>query len=174
MDERDQFELHIMRHLDSAYNLARWYVSNPQDAEDVVQESMLKAFKAFRKFKGANPKAWLLQIVRNDCLRCLEKGKAFRIGSLEDEPAGFEPVAADSDPEALLIQMADADAVRIAVAALPPLYREALVLREFEQMGYSEISIVASVPLGTVMSRLSRARSMLADSLRKSNLEVGR
>ena len=162
----DLFEWHVLRHLDAATNLAWWFLQNRQDAEDVVQEAMVRAYRSFGDLKGSDAKPWLMQIVRNGCLRHLEKKKRIQIVPLDETIDPNESFRAAADAEAEALRFADADRIQAALRALPELYREVLVLREFEGMNYSEIAQVAGVPIGTVMSRLSRARSMLARNVR--------
>jgi len=168
--DRRQFEWMVLRHLDAAYNVARWYLRNDQDAEDAVQDSVLNAYNAFAKFSGSDGKPWLLKIVRNNCIRRLQNQKRFSVEPLEDDtvlPSYTNP----NDPEAQLIRSADAGFVRMAIAGLPEVYREVIVLREFEELSYAEIAEIAGVPLGTVMSRLARARTQLAAQLHSARSE---
>lgn len=160
--EREQFEWHVLRHADAAYGLARWLVGNDGDAEDVAQEAIMKAYQAFSKFRGTDGKAWLLTIVRNQSFRHLERRRARAVEPLEEDL--LVPIFEET-PEAALIRALDAERVRKAVEELPEAYREVIVLREFEDMSYAEIAGVIGSPPGTVMSRLSRARAMLAKSL---------
>ncbi len=153
-----EFERCVVRHLDSAYNLACWMLRNTHDAEDVVQDSLLKAWNAFGGFRGEDGKAWFFKIVRNGCLKHLEKARVAPVPLVE------ELVAADH-PEAEVLLAFDAEQVHAAIRCLPETYREVLVLREMEQMSYSSISEVVGVPIGTVMSRLSRARAILSKTL---------
>ena len=173
-DDRRLFEWYVMRHLDAAYNLARWYLHNEHDAEDVVQDSMIKAYQAFSSFQGVDGKPWLFRIVRNGCFRHLERQGRHRAASLEDETLIVETVGDITDPEAQLIRSVSNEQVRNAVNDLPPIYREIIVLREFEELSYSEIAEIVSIPVGTVMSRLARARAHLAKSLRAEMMEESR
>jgi RNA polymerase sigma factor (sigma-70 family) len=152
------FELTMWPHMRAAYNLARWLVRNDQDAEDIVQESFLKAFKAQESFRGNEAKTWMLSIVRNtamDFLRRYKSGQAVSLGD-EAEPADNSP-----DPERVIIELSRREQVRQAIAHLADEFREVVVLREIEGLSYKEIAAVLGIPMGTVMSRLSRARSLL-------------
>jgi RNA polymerase sigma-70 factor, ECF subfamily len=154
----DSFADVILPHLDAAYNLARWLVRNSDDAEDIVQEACLRAFRYFAGFHGGDARAWLLRIVRNTSYRWLQKTRAYEPAVLFDEEvhtSGIEP----SNPEQLLLQNADGRLVERAMNELPVRFREILVLRELEGLSYKEIADVMCVPIGTVMSTLSRARA---------------
>ena len=170
MEERDKlgrFEQAVLPHLDSAYNLARWLVRNDHDAEDLVQEACLRALKSFEGFRGGDPRAWLLTIVRNSCYTWLEQNRRQEFTTVFDEEIHTAEVHSRS-PEALLLESTDARRVRDALEDLPPEFREAIVLRELEGMSYKEIADVAGVPVGTVMSRLARARERLQRQLTNS------
>jgi RNA polymerase sigma-70 factor (ECF subfamily) len=146
-----------MPHLDAAYNLARWLAGNDQDAQDVAQEAMLRAFKFFGSFRGDNARAWLLTIVRNTFYTWLRKNRPLeKTVAIDDETLEIEDSStAEQAP------FADADAVRRAIAELPVEFREIVILREMEGFSYKEIAELAEVPIGTVMSRLARARKLL-------------
>jgi RNA polymerase sigma factor (sigma-70 family) len=159
----DGFAERLLQSLDSAYNLARWLVRNEQDAEDVVQEAYLRAFQ-YSGFRGDNPRAWLLTIVRNASYTWLRKRSAHRSDVAFDEEVHDEWVR-KPNPEQLSLQNADADLVGQVLSELPVRFREALVLRELEGLSYKEIAQVMGVPLGTVMSTLSRARSRLRQAI---------
>jgi len=153
-------------HLDAAYNLARWLLRDPVAAEDVVQEAMLRALTYFASFRGTNPRAWLLQIVRNaahDRLAAAARAREVPlvIQHEEDDIAVNEPADPADDPETALSRRQDRAALAMALAALPVELRECLVLRELEEMSYRDIAQVTGVPVGTVMSRLWRARRAL-------------
>jgi RNA polymerase sigma-70 factor (ECF subfamily) len=158
------FEQMVMPHLDAAYNLARWLAGNDQDAQDVAQEACLRAFKFFGGFRGGNARAWLLTIVRNSFYNWLQKNRpAEMAGELGEEALAVEDVSANA--EILNLRVVDAEAVRRAIAALPVEFREVVVLREMEGFSYKEIASLAEAPIGTVMSRLARARKLLQKSL---------
>src|ERR1700742_2584917 len=152
-----------MPHLDAAYNLARWLTRDPADASDVVQEAMLRALRFFSSFRGGNCKAWLLTIVRNTAIDWMRANRPAQIAPPPaDDSDPLENIADDSeDPEAALIRIGDRQQLDRLIAALPAEFRECLVLRELEELSYKEIAAVTGVPLGTVMSRLSRARLLL-------------
>ena len=160
------FEAEVLPHLDAAYNLARWLTRNPQDAEDVVQEAFLRAFRFFGGFRGGNAKSWLLRIVRNTTHTWMQ-AKASRTSPL-DTPFDEEehgPALDLPDPEKLLLRKDGGQAVREAMEKLPAEHREILILRELEDLSYQEIAEVTGVPKGTVMSRLARARGGLRRAL---------
>jgi RNA polymerase sigma factor (sigma-70 family) len=159
---RARFETLLLPLLTDAYNLARWLMKNQEDAEDMVQESYLKAFRFFGSFhQGGNCRAWFLRIVRNTCYTALEarKLRAKEVPIEEDENDGVEDPALL--PAAILDKTMTIEVVRRAIEQLPADFREALVLRELEGLSYKEIADVSGVPLGTVMSRLARARNQL-------------
>ena len=150
----------VLPHLDAAYNLARWLAGNDHDAQDVAQEANLRAFRFFGSFRGDNARAWLLTIVRNTFYTWLKKNRPpEKTVAIDDETLDIEDVSANA--ETARPQFADADAVRRAIAGLPVEFREIVVLREMEGFSYKEIADVAEVPIGTVMSRLARARKLL-------------
>jgi RNA polymerase sigma factor (sigma-70 family) len=158
------FERAVLPHLDAAYNLARWLTRNDADAEDVVQEAYLRAFRFFGGFHGENGRAWLLGIVRNTSYTWMQRNRSTELNMpLDDEP--HEVKDDDLNPEELLLQKADAQMLRQAVEELPLEFREVLVLRELEEMSYKQIAVVSDLPLGTVMSRLARARKRLQQIL---------
>ena len=155
-----RFEEQISPHLKSAYNLARWLTRSHEDAEDVVQEAFLRAFSAFESFRGEDAKPWLLTIVRNTSLTWLKRNRnAGATISFEEATQG--PSESSPDPEEILLISCDREQVRQALEQLPLDFREAIVLREMEGLSYKEISATIGVPLGTVMSRLSRGRDWL-------------
>jgi RNA polymerase sigma-70 factor (ECF subfamily) len=162
--KREQFEASVLPHLGAAYNLARWLTRNDQDAEDVVQESYLRAYKFFSGFRGGDGRAWLLTIVRNTCYTWFRQNRPRElIASLDDAASQIESDA--PNPEAELIKRADRKLIVKALEELPLEFREVLVLREMEDMSYKEIADITETPLGTVMSRLARARKRLQQSL---------
>ena len=163
-DERARFEQTFLPHLSAAYNLARWLTGHDQDAEDVVQEAYLRALKFFGGFHGADGRAWLLAIVRNTCFTWLErKGARGTAAALDEDVHGAAPDALN--PVQQLLRDEDKQAVREAVAELPVELREVVVLRELEDFSYKEIAAIAGIPMGTVMSRLARARERLHQRL---------
>lgn len=163
MDERERlklFEQAVLPHLDAAYNLARWLTGNDPDAQDVAQEASLRAFKFFGSFRGENARAWLLTIVRNTFYHWLAKNRPAEIvGAIDEQALEVEDAAANA--EANQLRSADADTVRRAIAELPVVFREAIILREMEGFDYKAIAELSDVPVGTVMSRLARARRLL-------------
>jgi RNA polymerase sigma factor (sigma-70 family) len=161
------FEQTILPYLDAAYNLARWLTRNGHEAEDVVQEAYLRAYRSFGGFHGTDGRAWLLTIVRNTCYTWLRRNRAEQHSTPFDEEIHSEGVASPN-PEELLLKDADRQHLTYALEQLPVEFREALVLREFEGLSYKEIADVSGVPVGTVMSRLARARDRLKDALPRS------
>jgi RNA polymerase sigma-70 factor (ECF subfamily) len=158
--ESARFEEAIEPHLDAAYNLARWLVRSKDEAEDLVQESCLRAWKGFSGFRGGNMRSWLLAIVRNTCYSWLRSNRRQDLAVEFDEGA-HTPDATAPDAEGLLVAEASREALARVLEELPAEFREALVLRELEGLSYKEIGDVAGVPVGTVMSRLARARARL-------------
>jgi len=150
-------------HLDSAYNLARWLVRNGEDAEDVVQEAYLRAFQYSDGFRGGDARAWLLTIVRNAAYTWLRKTRAFEPVTQFDEQMATSGVEMP-DPEQQLLQKADGRLVEQAMSQLPVRFREILILRELEGYSYKQIADVMGLPMGTVMSTLSRARARFRDA----------
>ena len=155
-----QFEAQALPHLDAAYNLARWLARSDADAEDIVQDALLRAFRAFEGLRGEQFRPWLLAIVRN-CWRN-KMGDAARRKSDGDD-ALDEIVSDASDPEAAAIQSSEARRLNLIMGLLPDDLREVLVLREMEDLSYRQIADAIGVPIGTVMSRLARARALLRD-----------
>jgi RNA polymerase sigma-70 factor (ECF subfamily) len=169
IDERRQrFDAQVLPHLGAAYNLARWLVRDGHDAEDVVQDAMLRALRHFEGFRGTDARPWLLAIVRNAAWAWLGARRPAEIVELADDDvldAALGDGAPDMNPETIAIRRSERRAIDTAIAALPIVFRETLILRELEELAYREIAQVLDVPIGTVMSRLSRARSLLAASL---------
>jgi RNA polymerase sigma-70 factor (ECF subfamily) len=164
------FEQVVLPHLDAAYNLARWLLRREQDAEDVVQESCLRAFNAFGQFHGGEPRSWLLTIVRNTSYTWLTRNRERAPTASFDE--ALHDVATDEfNPQTILQQRSDRDAVKRAIEELPVEFREVLVLREFEGLSYQQMAAVAGLPVGTVMSRLARARQRLERLLEATALK---
>jgi RNA polymerase sigma-70 factor (ECF subfamily) len=173
-DDNALFASVVMPHVDAAYRLALYLTGSRTDAEDVVQDASLRAFRAIRGFAGGSARAWVLSIVRNTAYSWLRKNRPGVIITVEDleaveavQPKLGQPDAAT--PEAALIAKTDAERVRAAIAALPTPFRETLVLRDIEGLGYREIAEVSEVPIGTVMSRLARARCRLIATIGGEN-----
>jgi len=170
---RAEFERVALPHLDAAYNLAMWLMGHSQDAEDAVQDAYLRAYNAFDRFQGDHAAAWVLKIVRNTCLTSLKRNAGRgKVVSLDAAMSGSEahrivPFLRDKQalPDANLIVEYERNLVHDAIRRLPPDYREIVVLREFEDMTYQQIADITEVPIGTVMSRLSRARRALRELL---------
>jgi RNA polymerase sigma factor (sigma-70 family) len=155
-----RFEAIALPHLAAAYNLARWLLHSENDAEDVVQEALLRAFKSFSGYYGGNSRSWLLTIVRNTCFTWLQQNRVLQNSEPIDDK--LDEVGMDfADPEVLLLQSVDVQLVRHALQELPVEFREVVVLREMEGFSYKEIADVVDLPLGTVMSRLARGRKRL-------------
>lgn len=165
-EEQDlaSFEEAILPHLDAAHNLARWLLRNDQDAQDVVQEAYLRAFKSFGGFHGSNGRAWLLTIVRNTSYTWLKKNRATELATVFNEEI-HTPGCDSLNPTAMVEQSEDLELVRAAMEELPVEFREILVLRHIEGLSYKEIADIAQLPPGTVMSRLARARGRLKQCL---------
>jgi RNA polymerase sigma-70 factor (ECF subfamily) len=158
------FDEAVLPNMDAAYNLARWLTRNTQDAEDVVQEAYLRAFRFFDGFDGGNSRTWLLKIVRNTCYTWLQKNRAKQKAASFDENVHTD-LTETQDPESLLLRKADGQSLDRAVEELPGTFREVLVLLELEGLSYKQISEVLGIPIGTVMSRLARARRRLREYL---------
>ena len=171
MSSVSQFETALRPHFTAAHNLARWLTRSSADAEDALQEAVLRAFRFFDRQQPTNPRAWLLRIVRNCCYDQREqRQREPSTAPFEDETLAAETSAEvlgfpAENPEARLLRMADGQALEEALRDLAPEFREVFLLREVEGLSYKEIADVASVPIGTVMSRLSRARAQLRASL---------
>jgi RNA polymerase sigma factor (sigma-70 family) len=166
-DQRTRFENQMLPLMSEAYNLARWMMKNEPDARDVVQDAYLKAFRYFGSFHGDSGRAWLLRIVRNVCYDALRARDSQRnIVSLDDETAAEVPDSKPS-PNVLAIQNSTKLRIREALEALPLEFKTVIILREFDGFSYKEISDIVGVPVGTVMSRLSRARRQLAGLLQE-------
>ena len=162
--ELASFEETMLPHMDAAHNLAKWLLRNEEDAQDVVQEAYLRAFKSFGGFHGSNGRAWLLTIVRNTSYTLLKKNKAVDLTTTFDEEVhatGHEPAG----PVTILEHAEDTELIRGAVDELPAEFREILILRHQEDLSYKEIGEILKVPTGTVMSRLARARAKLREYL---------
>ena len=170
-DRKRQFEQAALPHLDAAYNLARWLTRNDADAQDVVQEAFLRAYRYFDGLRGGETRGWLLAIVRNTCFTWLRANRPADVSGGLDAEAESAGLYGDQDayatnPETLASMNFNKRTLNEAIAALPAVFREVLVLRELEDLSYKDISRIVEVPIGTVMSRLSRARRLLQQSLR--------
>jgi RNA polymerase sigma-70 factor (ECF subfamily) len=161
----ESFDDVVVPHLDAGYRLARWLVRNEHDAEDVVQEASLRAFRYFRTFTGGDGRAWFLRIVRNTCYGSRDRGFQGATEPFDEEQHSEAPAA--SDPEKLLLQTDAAALIARAMRHLPDRFRELLVLRELEGLSYKELADVMDIPIGTVMSGLSRARLAFRGVLEK-------
>ena len=164
---RAEFEGAILPHLDAAFSLARFLLRNDQDAEDAVQDASLRAFRFFDSFRGQNSRAWFLRIVRNTAFTALKRARGHEEDVLFDEEL-HTPENADAGVASRLDQVHDRETVRAAIEQLAPEFREVITLRELEECSYKEIAEIAAVPVGTVMSRLARARAQLAEILSKT------
>ena len=165
--ELERFEAVVLPHLDAAYNLARYLTRDADDAQDIVQEASLRAFRYFAGFRGtaaSEGRAWLLAIVRNTARTWRDRNRHNAQAATFDEELHSDAIA-DDHPEAAIVRQSEDEAVRAAIDRLPTEFREVIVLRELEGLSYKEISEVAGVPVGTVMSRLSRARRRLEEAL---------
>jgi RNA polymerase sigma factor (sigma-70 family) len=158
------FEDLLLPHLNAAYNLARWLTRNDQNAEDLVQDAYLRAWKSFEGFNGGDEKAWLLMIVRNTCYTWIQRNRTSELMTSFDEELHSISNHA-SNPEALVLQSVDKQLLQNALQELPVEFREVMVMREIEGLSYLEIAGIAGVPVGTVMSRLARARARLQEVL---------
>jgi RNA polymerase sigma-70 factor (ECF subfamily) len=167
-----RFEQLLLPHLDAAYNLARWLVRNQQDAQDIVQESYLRAFKFFSGFQGGDPRAWLLKIVRNTSYSFLEKNRPTSLAVEFDEKI-HATEAGPPDAESEMVRSIESRLLREALDELPITFREILILRELEGLSYKEISEVVNVPMGTVMSSLARGRERLREILLRAREKEG-
>lgn len=167
-DRKRRFELLALPHLDAAYNLARWLAGNTTDAEDVVQDAYLRAYRYFDAFHGGNFRVWLLTIVRNCFMTWVRENRSSRMVFHADPPVGTTAETEETawgqrptDPETMLLDSIDSQTLARLMERLPVEYREVLLLREVEDLPYKDIAAITGVPLGTVMSRLSRARLAL-------------
>ncbi len=172
LGKRAEFERLMLPQLPAAYNLARWMMRHPADADDMVQDAYLKAFRGFDRFAGDSAKGWILSIVRNTCLTALKRDSrarnVVRLDIVSGRGEQIDPAAIPdprANPEEHLAQMRERERVRAAVARLPDHLRDIVVLREFEDLSYAEIAEIMEIPAGTVMSRLARARERLRQML---------
>ena len=169
-DDKARFARIVLPHLADAYSLARWITGNRTDADDVVQDACLRAFRAIWSTADGNPRAWVLTIVRNTAYTWLRKNRPAALVGVEDLEAveNAQAVSGDAEPETpetALIAKADSAHLEAAIAALPAPFRETLVLRDVQGLSYREIAEVTGVPIGTVMSRLARGRSQVIKSI---------
>lgn len=163
-DKHARFEQAVLSHLGAAFRLARWLIRNDHDAEDVVQEAYLRAYKSFGLFRTEDGRAWLLAVVRNTCYTWLKRHRSRGpTTSFDEQVHGTGSVV--MNPERLFFQKANGEMLRAALEELPVAYREVLILRELEGCSYKEIAAIADIPLGTVMSRLTRGRERLQQVL---------
>jgi RNA polymerase sigma factor (sigma-70 family) len=164
------FERIVLPHLDDALTLARWITGNRHDAEDVLQDACLRAFSAIERQTILNPRAWFLAIVRNTAMTWLGRNRPRQLLLVEDTDAVAQGdvALADDGPEAEMIAAAEREELQRALAALPSPFREALVLRDINGLSYREIAEVTEVAIGTVMSRIARARSLLMRQLTRA------
>jgi RNA polymerase sigma-70 factor, ECF subfamily len=172
-DERSAFDEVFLPHLPEAYRLAQWLAGNASDAEDIVQEAALRAFRGIKGFGAVNARAWSLTIVRNTAFSWLTKNRPKTVSYIDDlntaeqqslEQQGLHGAKVET-PEEVTLLKADAEQLQNALARLPAQFREVIVLREINQMNYRDIAEITNVPIGTVMSRLSRARQLLTTLL---------
>jgi len=167
-EDKTRFEQLVLPHLDAAFNLAYWLLRSREDAEDVAQEALLRACRYFRGFHGGDARAWLLRIVRNTCYTWLEKRRPVEVNVPFVEGLQLQICIT---PETLAIAQDDRGRLMHAIETLPPRFREILVLRELEGYSYKEIAAITSIPIGTVMSSLSRARRQLCFELTGSAMK---
>ena len=173
--KKARFELLAMPHMDAAYNLARWLTGNTHDAEDITQEAFMRAFRFFDGFRGEDPRTWLLKIVRNTYYTYVRRQRGEggstefdeELHSLPEGDAAEAMARVDANPESIFARAEDVKVLDKAIAELPVEYREALVLRELEDLSYREIALALEVPIGTVMSRLARARRLVLDNFNR-------
>jgi RNA polymerase sigma-70 factor, ECF subfamily len=161
-----RFEAVALPHLSAAYNLARWICRNEADAADIVQEAVMRALQYFDSYHGGDARAWLLQIVRNSAHTWISKNRPPGRVALDQIETDGATVSGPEDPLAAVVAQAESARLRLAIGRLPLEQREVLVLREFEAMSYRQIAGITGCPIGTVMSRLSRARDQLAEIVR--------
>ncbi len=170
-EKRTRFEAAALAHLAAAYNLARWMTRNDHDAEDVVQEAFLRAFRSFDGFRGGDARPWLLAIVRNTCINSLKRRLPKSSSVPLDESANL--LAADvPGPDERMLQAANHELVCRALDEMPEDFREVVILREMEGLSYKEVAKVTDSPIGTVMSRLARGRKLLRETLTRDQPEA--
>ena len=172
-DDRNDFDEIFMPYMSEAYRLAQWLSGNASDAEDIVQEAAIRAFRGIKGFGAVNARAWSLTIVRNTALSWLTKNRPRKVTYINDlNPAEQQEIEYEGlhgtkveTPEDVVLFKADATAIQKALEQLPTQFREVIVLREINQMNYRDIAEITNVPIGTVMSRLSRGRQLLIELL---------
>ncbi len=164
--DHEAFGAFITPHLDAAYTLARWIVTDEHDAADVLQDACLKALVGFASYRGGNGRSWVLAIVRNTAYNFLRDRRHGRFVPLDDGAVAELPDQ-EMDPQERLVREADVVTLQRVIESLPAEYREAIVLKEFQELSYKEIAVIQCVPIGTIMSRLARARTMLRDRMTK-------
>ncbi len=166
-EDRSRFESLALPHLNAAYNLARWLTHDEHDAQDVVHESLVRAMRYMGSFRGDSARPWLLQIVRHTCYSWLKENRPAENIAFDEIDDAWQEVAgpAADEPPSVAMRKAERQQINAAIAALPVAYREVLVLRELEDLSYSEIAGIAGIPVGTVMSRLARARGLMRAAL---------
>jgi RNA polymerase sigma factor (sigma-70 family) len=174
-DDHQRFARLVLPHLGDAYSLARWITANRADAEDVVQDASVRAFRAIANVAEGNSRAWLLTIVRNTAYTWLKKNRPSALVVVDDLEAVESAQVATTDldretPETALIAKTDAASLEAAISELPPAYRETLILRDVQGLGYREISQVTGVPIGTVMSRLARGRAQVIKAIGRKSI----
>jgi RNA polymerase sigma-70 factor, ECF subfamily len=171
-DKRARFDAQVLPHLDAAYRFARWLSRSSSDADDVVQEAILRAFRAFESLRGSDVKAWLLTIVRNCHVTTVTQQRRRGLVPLPEEADardGHAMISTAPDPESDAMCRDEARTLERLLATLPEEHREVLILREIEELGYRDIAAVTNVPIGTVMSRLARARQALRERWLQEN-----
>jgi RNA polymerase sigma-70 factor, ECF subfamily len=175
MDRLERFERLLLPYMNAAYNLARWLLGREEDAEDAVQEAYLRAFCAFDQLAGDDPRAWLLTIVRNSCYSALRHERNHDVIPFDEMLHGQDSARGiwTAEPERIASARSEGDLLHAALQELPRAFREVIVLRELEGLSYREIARVTGVPIGTVMSRLARARRQLREVLTSSKRSQG-
>jgi RNA polymerase sigma-70 factor, ECF subfamily len=167
MDERGRrFEQLVVPHLGAAFNFARWLTRNDHDAQDIVQDAALRALRFLDGLRGEDARPWLLGIVRNTTWSWLQANRPGELTARDDDGEPQIPAPPSDEPETSAIRRAEARLLNEAIAALPPPLREVIVLRELEDLAYRQIALIAGIPIGTVMSRLARARRLLSQSVK--------